>query len=607
MRPLHRATPLFSTLRISAQGKALDRGVPLAATARSAIGAVALLLCAWALAGFAHASDPADLRSGVVQIVSKSPDGLLRKGAGFIVRLEADAAFIVTAAHVVEGDKTPQVDLFTRPLPVEAQVARMDVQLDIALLVLAGGDNLFQGLQALPLDLTTRSAVGQQVTTIGFPAGLSWAVSKPNVASQEGVHLAVVGGNIDEGSSGGPVLDNGTVVAMVTTAQRGAGRAIPAQILALVLQGWRLDLTAESTPPRGAPQERGPVAAPERVLTWERELGPTMAHEIHPTSDGNYLLSGYTRRGKERKYDALVAKLDRSGSVLWERRFPTGGDDDLIYSSAELAGGGYVVGGEKTGQGAWVAALNDDGELIWERTFPNIASTMVWRVRSAKDGGVVFAGSARPAPEGRREVWIVKLDRRGETVWTRTYWNPEWSEGGEATPFAFRPTMDGGYILAAVHGGWSGQVWILKLDANGGAQWRRGLEQESSMFDVIELSRRGGYVLVGTVRTEAGKRGRVVRLDRDGGLSWDRTLNEVTSERLITITEMADGGYVAAGDGILRLDGQGGMVSQQTLPRDSMIIGIERAPDGGYIAAGWQNRAAWVLKLNADAQRGAAE
>jgi hypothetical protein len=43
---------------------------------------------------------------------------------------------------------------------------------------------------------------------------------------------------------------------------------------------------------------------------------------------------------------------------------------------------------------------------------------MIWRVRASKDGNIVFAGSARSTPEGRREVWIGKLDHRGKTLWT---------------------------------------------------------------------------------------------------------------------------------------------------------------------------------------------
>jgi len=569
--------------------------------------ALVYLVCMAAFTGLTHAADDGDFRSGIVKIESTSVEGKSRKGTGFIVSMEDGVAFIMTAAHVVAGDKTPHIELFTHPLPVEASVARQDLQLDIALLVVRGSDKLFEGLQALPLGLGWQPSVGQQVTTIGFPAGLSWAVSKPNIASQEGVHLAVVGGNIDEGSSGGPVLDSNAVVGMVTIAQRGAGRAVPVQILALMLQGWRIDVNEGPSPPQGAaavqPRSLDSDTGPGPMLTWERELGQTMAHEVHPTRDGNYILSGYTRqKGDKRAYDAIVAKLSRSGELIWQRSFPTGGDDDLIYSIAELPGGGYVVAGENGEDGAWIATLDENGKDQWERTFPQLTSTMIWRVRTSREGNIVFAGKARSAPESRSEIWIVQLDRRGDVLWTQRYWNPDWGDTGGATPFVFRPTADGGYVVAAVHGSWTGPIWILKLDAKGDLQWNRSVEREGNLFNVIE-PKQGGYVFAGTVMTEDGRRGRIVKLNRDGRLVWDRGIDKVASKYFYGIAETADDGFLAVGESIVRLDDQGMLVSQEMLEQESMIIAIEPAPDGGYIAAGMKYDTVWVLKLDAEGSR----
>jgi len=116
---------------------------------------------------------------------------------------------------------------------------------------------------------------------------------------------------------------------------------------------------------------------------------------------------------------------------------------------------------------------NNNGEGLWERTFRELTSAMIWRVRASKDGNIVFAGFARSTPESRREVWIGKLDRRGKTLWTQRYWNPKWSVRDDGTPFAFRPTADGGYLVAAVHGKWNGSNWILRLDAEGSRRQTR--------------------------------------------------------------------------------------------------------------------------------------
>ena len=57
-----------------------------------------------------------DLQKGVVKITAHAGGQQPRVGAGFIVRLEPEVAYIVTAAHVVEGDARPRVTFFHQPL-----------------------------------------------------------------------------------------------------------------------------------------------------------------------------------------------------------------------------------------------------------------------------------------------------------------------------------------------------------------------------------------------------------------------------------------------------------------------------------------------------------
>src|SRR5262245_22542017 len=66
-----------------------------------------------ALAGAANGQEIEDLKKGVVKITA-TVEGKTKAGTGFIVQLEKDKAYIVTAAHVIEGDAEPQVAFFPR-------------------------------------------------------------------------------------------------------------------------------------------------------------------------------------------------------------------------------------------------------------------------------------------------------------------------------------------------------------------------------------------------------------------------------------------------------------------------------------------------------------
>ena len=118
----------------------------------------ALLVCLTLLlgVGLIHAreigaQDIARLQSGVVKITAKPPQGTTNVGTGFIVRLESNAAYIVTAAHVVAGDPNPKVEFFTKqhvqfPAEVLPGAEGDDDVGGLALLLVKGKENLPSGI-----------------------------------------------------------------------------------------------------------------------------------------------------------------------------------------------------------------------------------------------------------------------------------------------------------------------------------------------------------------------------------------------------------------------------------------------------------------------------
>ena len=168
-------------------------------------------------------------RAAVVKVTSVV-DGKRKTGTGFIVRLDADAAYILTASHVVEGDNRPQVEFFVRQnVPVEADTARIEGgdPRGLALLLVRGKQKLPPGLVALALAKGASLSGGEQVTAIGFPQGGGpWAVARADIVSRVGRDLTLAG-PIDEGNSGGPVLLNGAVVAVVTGVNANFALATP--------------------------------------------------------------------------------------------------------------------------------------------------------------------------------------------------------------------------------------------------------------------------------------------------------------------------------------------------------------------------------------------
>jgi S1-C subfamily serine protease len=193
-----------------------------------------------------HAQTIEELKKGVVKITARSEGQQLKVGTGFIVRLEKDAAYIVTASHVVEGDSQPNVVFRgkeSKSFPAHVKGMKGDDPRGVAVLIVSG--DVPQGLEVLPVTSDFEINGGEAVTVIGFPRkpSVSWAVTPGVVTGQDGEYL-VFSGAAAEGNSGGPVLWNGKVVGVVTEVLSQYGYAVPIPILRLALRGWDVPLQA---------------------------------------------------------------------------------------------------------------------------------------------------------------------------------------------------------------------------------------------------------------------------------------------------------------------------------------------------------------------------
>ena len=232
---------------------------------------VACLVLGVLAANVAVLAQATERHKAAVVKVTAEVEGSRRTGTGFIVRLDRDVAYILTASHVVEGDNRPEIEFFTqRNATIEADTAHIEGgdPRGLALLIVRGKEKLPQGIAALPLAEGTDLRGGEAVTAIGFPQGAGpWAVVRATVASREGRDLTL-DGNIDEGNSGGPILMQDAVVGVITSVDGKFARAVPAALVRLVLEGWGVPpLTAGDVQGSSQRPDRGEGVRAMRVLT----------------------------------------------------------------------------------------------------------------------------------------------------------------------------------------------------------------------------------------------------------------------------------------------------------------------------------------------------
>lgn len=287
---------------------------------------------------------------------------------------------------------------------------------------------------------------------------------------------------------------------------------------------------------------------------WSRVIGGMEydgARSVQQTSDGGYIVAGTTESHGASGSDMWLIKTDASGREVWAKAIG-GADHDNGFSVQQTSDGGYFIAGWTFSSGAggcdlWLVKTDTAGNVVWDKTYGGSYYEMVGSARQTSDGGYVITGLTCSFGAGGRDVWLVKTDSSGDTVWTRTFGGAE-DDWGQSV----RQTADGGYVIAGItssYGAGREEVWLIKTDAGGNAAWAKTFGGASSdcAYSVQQTADRG-YVIAGSTESYGSGQGDVwlIRTDAGGNRVWDRTFGGLNQDWGHSVWEIPEG-YVVAG------------------------------------------------------------
>jgi len=280
-------------------------------------------------------------------------------------------------------------------------------------------------------------------------------------------------------------------------------------------------------------------------------------HSIIQTSDSGYAIAGSTYSFGAGWADVYVVKLDAHGNLQWTKTIG-GPKDDVGTSLIQTSDGGYVIAGStisfsevdafKRDVDVYVVKLDANGNLQWTKTIGGPKDDYGISLIQTSDGGYAIAGYTKSFGAGYDDVYVVKLDAHGNLQWTKTIGGKYYARG-----HSLIQTSDGGYAIAGSTYSFdtrSGDVYVVKLDAHGNLQWTKtiGREYGDEGSSLIQTSD-GGYAIAGSTGSFGAKRGDVylVKLDANGNLQWTRTIGGENEDLGNSLIQTSDGGYAIAG------------------------------------------------------------
>ncbi len=332
-------------------------------------------------------------------------------------------------------------------------------------------------------------------------------------------------------------------------------------------------------------------------IQWQNTIGGSKNDyllSVEQTTDGGYILGGWSESnisGDKTEncfsaYDFWIVKVDWLGNIQWQNTIG-GSGDDYFSTISQTSDGGYILGGssmsgifgDKTencigSNDFWILKTDSLGNILWQNTIGGSNFDRMITIHQTNDGGYILGGSSRSSISGDKtenclspglyDYWILKLDAAGNIQWQNTI-------GGSSDDglYTIIPTNDGGYVL----GGYSRSsissdkvencfgitdYWLVKIDSAGNIQWQNtiggsGVDELTSIMQTTD----GGYILGGESHSNiSGDKTEncigsydywIIKTDGTGNIQWQNTIGGNGGDKLKSIGQTTDGGYILGG------------------------------------------------------------
>ena len=149
------------------------------------------------------------------------------------------------------------------------------------------------------------------------------------------------------------------------------------------------------------------------ALIWARNVSGPFINGGWIDASGNVYLAGAYYSSN---YYGWLAKLDASGTLQWQRSL-NGSGQDLWYNAAVYASGNVYVAGYSTSSGgsgnadALIAKYNSAGTLLWQRSIGGSGNEYVSQMALSPDGSLlVLSGNTSTSTAGNTDALITVLN-----------------------------------------------------------------------------------------------------------------------------------------------------------------------------------------------------
>ncbi len=205
--------------------------------------------------------------------------------------------------------------------------------------------------------------------------------------------------------------------------------------------------------------------------------------------DSCYLVAGSSSSWGSNT-DAFLLKLDKNGNFLWSNHY--GGTESdaarrVLYVPDSCF---YLVGYSNSfGSGdfdAYLVKTDLFGNLLWEKTYGTSAWERIHDAVLTSDSSIIMVGETQPLNGNLPDMYIVKVNQYGDTMWTKTI-----GGSGDDIAKSIIPINDTSFLISGqkyLEDSLTSKGTILCLDLSGNIIWTKFFGNQKGPYSIHDIA-----------------------------------------------------------------------------------------------------------------------
>jgi len=207
-------------------------------------------------------------------------------------------------------------------------------------------------------------------------------------------------------------------------------------------------------------------------------------YAVCKTFDNGFAITGeYSTSTSTADFNFI--RTNSSGDTLFTRSYGFS-QADVGFDIKQTSDSGFVIAGifwnsSTFKYNIFLIKTDSVGDTLWTKPFYSLESQGVSSIFQTSDGGFIMAGRIVHGMPLQADLLLIKTDALGDTLWTRFFGDIPSDNG-----YFVRPTKDGGYIIGGT-GTIMGNAgaYIIKTDSLGNVYGSTGVAELNNPFEFL--------------------------------------------------------------------------------------------------------------------------